>query len=97
MPQHREASLSCVQIIVGVLLAAGLKGNTLSEGMGVAVIIMFCVFALGFAWWAHDSSKPAPCIPMNNHLCFSPHVECAKVYRSWEVKIVHSSVIQAHG
>ena len=39
-----------MQMIVGILLATGLKGDTLSEGMGVGVIIMFCVFALGFAW-----------------------------------------------
>lgn len=57
MPGHCEASLAWLQIIVGVLLAAGLKENTLSEGMGVAVIVMFCVFALGFAWWAHNSSE----------------------------------------
>ncbi len=45
-----EKKVFCVQMIVGILLATGLKGDTLSEGMGVGVIIMFCVFALGFAW-----------------------------------------------
>ena len=39
-----------MQVAVGILLAAGLNGGSLSEGLGVAIIVMFCLFALGFAW-----------------------------------------------
>ena len=41
-----------MQVAVGILLAAGLKDGTLSESVGVAIIVMFCLFALGFAWCA---------------------------------------------
>ena len=39
-----------LQVAVGILLAAGLNGGTVSEGVGVGIIVMFCLFALGFAW-----------------------------------------------
>ena len=39
-----------MQVAVGILLAAGLNGGTISEGVGVGIIVMFCLFALGFAW-----------------------------------------------
>lgn len=47
---HPDFRSSSVQVAVGILLAAGLNGGSLSEGLGVAVIVMFCLFALGFAW-----------------------------------------------
>ena len=46
-----------IQVIVGILLATSLKEDTLSEGVGVAIIIVFCLFALGFAWWVHPFSE----------------------------------------
>lgn len=39
-----------LQLAVGILLAAGLQGQSLPEAVGVAIIVMFCLFALGFAW-----------------------------------------------
>jgi len=46
-----------IQVIVGILLATSLKEDTLSEGVGVPIIIVFCLFALGFAWWVHAFSE----------------------------------------
>lgn len=44
-----DASFASLQLAVGILLAAGLSGDSLLKGVGVAIIVMFCLFALAFS------------------------------------------------